>query len=66
MISEADAKRLEEYNNEPVYYCRHCLSLRIKTTCGEDFCDNCNSTDIDSCHISEWQDMMNKRFNKQF
>lgn len=45
----------EEYNNEPVYYCKRCHSLNI-TILSDDFdcCEDCGSTDIDSCHIEEW------------
>lgn len=47
----------EDYNNEPVYYCAHCLSLKIKTVAGFDFCDECGGTDIKACHINEWNKM---------
>ena len=30
----------EDYNNEPVYYCKNCLSLKIKVVGGYDFCDD--------------------------
>ena len=49
----------EEYNNEPVFYCVDCLSLKIKNlaeTEGLDYCDDCGSTNIDSCHIEEWEE----------
>ena len=43
----------EDYNNEPVYYCRHCLSLKIKVVGGYDFCDECGSTNITTAHIED-------------
>lgn len=57
----------EDYNNIPVHYCTRCLSLKIKILDKYvDYCDNCGSTNIDSCHIDEWQEMYKKRFNKNF
>ena len=37
----------EEYNNEPVYYCSDCLSLRIRDIDGTEYCDKCGSTNIE-------------------
>lgn len=48
-----------EFDEEPVYYCKHCHSLKI---IGDDFfsfCDNCGSTDIDSTDIFTWEKMNN-------
>ena len=41
----------EEYNSLPVFYCKECLSLNIKTVAGTEFCDDCSSTDIGQCSI---------------
>lgn len=56
----------EDYNNEPVCYCRNCLSLRIKTEDGLEYCDKCGSTDTCECHIDEWERIYYKRFGKNF
>ena len=52
----------EEYNSIPVYYCRECLSLRVRSldddTC---YCDDCGSTDIDKDSIDNWEVMKNKK-----
>ena len=37
----------EDYNNEPVYYCTECMSLRIRNIDGTDYCDKCGSTNIE-------------------
>lgn len=50
----------EEYNSVPVYYCKHCHSLRIKTIPfmeNVDFCDSCGSTDIAQISIEEWEEL---------
>lgn len=35
----------EEYNNIPVVYCKHCLSLAIRNSDGIDYCDKCGGTE---------------------
>lgn len=32
-----------EYNEEPVYYCKACLSLHIVEEHGNDLCKNCGA-----------------------
>lgn len=60
-----DAK--EEYNKEPVYYCRKCLSLKIKALDSFiDFCDECGGTDIAITDIYTWQEMYKSKYNKDF
>lgn len=58
------------YDDEPVYYCHDCHSLKIK--CDDAFehdgwsgmyCDRCGSTDIQECTIQEWlrvEDLLHK------
>ena len=53
----------EDYNNEPVFYCTECLSLRVRTIDGTDYCDKCGSTDIQECHIEEWEQKYIKKYN---
>jgi len=55
----------EEYNNEPVFYCKNCLSLKVLSIEGvkdTDFCDTCSSTDIGSCSIEEWRQMYRDKY----
>lgn len=55
----------EEYNNEPVFYCKDCLSLRVKTVTEGldlDFCDDCGSTNIATAHIEEWRALYRDRY----
>lgn len=58
-----------EYNNIPVYYCKQCLSLKIKTIphiVDMDYCDNCNSTNIDKTSIFEWEEMFKNRYGYNY
>ena len=51
----------EEFNNEPVLYCKNCLSLRIMSDeLIGDYCPDCGSTDIEECHIEEWLELKRK------
>ena len=47
----------EQYNSIPVYYCSECLSLRIITLDGQDFCDECGNITIKQCSIEEWEEL---------
>lgn len=56
-----------EFNDEPVYYCPHCLSLKIKVLDQfVDYCDDCGCTDIETTDIFTWRSMYKKRFGKEF
>ena len=54
---------MEEYNDIPVFYCKDCLALNIKTVAGDlEYCDRCGSTDIGNLHIEAWQGLYRKRY----
>jgi hypothetical protein len=45
----------QDYNEEPVTYCKRCHSLNIITGDGfPDYCDDCGSTDLEEESIYEW------------
>lgn len=55
----------EQYNNEPVFYCKSCLSLKVKTVIVDsdlDYCDECGSTDIGQTSIEEWRNLYKERY----
>lgn len=59
----------QEYNEEPVFYCRNCLSLKIKTVQVDsnlDYCDECGSTDIAQTNIEEWRNTYKTRYGTDF
>lgn len=67
----------EDYNNIPVAYCKTCLSLSIKdielkTTTSSDikrevtYCVTCSNTEIEKCHINEWEEKYENKYNKKF
>ncbi len=56
---------LKEYNDEPVHYCKNCLSLNIKTVVAGldlDYCDDCGGTDIAQSNIDNWEDFYRKKY----
>lgn len=60
---------LNEYNVEPVYYCKHCLSLRIRSITDiskTDYCDKCGSLDINKSSIQEWEDEYKSRYGNDY
>ena len=55
----------EDYNRLPVYYCKHCGSLKIMTVpqgIAEDYCDDCGSTDIGKANIEIWLELQRTTF----
>ena len=55
----------KEYNDEPVFYCKSCLSLGVKTVASGldlDYCKDCGSTDIGQAHIEDWQNLYRERY----
>ena len=63
-----------DYEEEPIWYCRTCLSMRILNSSGNGddidgdptpcYCDDCGSTDIavtGKYGIKEIEDLKNKR-----
>ena len=61
-----------DYNAIPVFYCKHCLSLNIKTVDESidteylDFCANCGSTEIGQTDIHTWEKMYEQKYGKIF
>ena len=61
-----------DYNAIPVFYCKHWLSLNIKTVDESvdteylDFCANCGSTEIEQTDIHTWEKMYEQKYGKNF
>ena len=54
----------EEFNQEPVHYCKQCLSIKIMRVAGMDdaaYCDDCGSTDIGETSIEEWRRLFREK-----
>lgn len=55
------------YNDEPVYFCKKCLSLKVMVL-GEQFeyCDECGNTDIGTSHIDEWKELYHNKYGENY
>lgn len=54
----------EEYDLEPVVYCKECISLRILRVQDQDYCDECGCTDIASGSIYDWAEEYSKNYGE--
>ena len=66
VIIEDNLDSSPNYNDEPVYYCQNCLSLKVMAFGKEDYCDICGSTCIGTTHIKAWERMYKDKYNKEF
>ena len=67
MNSPDNNKTVQDFNDEPVLYCKRCLSLLImEDECVGDYCPECGSTDVGETQIEEWEKLYKKKYNKNF
>lgn len=69
MSNSNTGNQLNEYNSEPVLYCKHCLSLKIRNIPkmeDSDYCDECGSTNIGECSIEEWETLYENKYGYNF
>lgn len=55
-----------EYDDEPVVYCKRCLSLAIRSEEDTDYCDKCGSTEIDEANIFDWEKMYGCKYGGNY
>lgn len=61
------SQNMEDYNNEPVVYCKNCLSLKIMILNGNvDYCDECGCTDTGTTDIESWRKMYREKYGRDF
>lgn len=62
-------KSPEYYNSEPVFYCKHCLSLKVlgvEYIDDAEYCDECGSTNIEKTTIEEWEKLYKGRYGVKY
>lgn len=66
--SEVESNLQSDYNDEPVFYCKHCLSLKIRDAGLPDllYCDDCGSADVLQTSIEEWEKMYKDKHGFKF
>lgn len=55
-----------EYNEEPVIYCSHCLSLDIRGFSNIDYCNECGSTDMSMDNIKNWEQLYEDKYGVKY
>lgn len=56
----------DDYNAEPVVYCKRCLSLAVRSAEGTDYCDKCGSTEVEEANIFDWEKMYGLKYGGNF
>lgn len=59
----------EDYDEDPVYYCKRCLSLNIREIPiiqNQDYCEDCGATDIGQTSIEEWNRMYKEKYGHDY
>jgi hypothetical protein len=59
----------DSYEEDPVYYCKRCLSLSICSVPyieGQDYCRECGATDIGITDIETWKTYYRERYGHDF
>ena len=68
-MGDGEQLTMKELNSEPVYYCKSCLSLRIRSVGhmeDSEYCDQCGSTDIGVTSIEEWEELYIQRYGHRY
>lgn len=66
ILSSQEINTKEDYNNIPVSYCKHCLSLAIYTSGDVIYCDKCGSVEIVEGHIEKWEGLHQLKYGHKF
>jgi hypothetical protein len=57
------------YDDDPVYYCKRCLSLNIRQMPimeSMDYCDDCGCVDIGQTDIDHWNEMYRAKYGHDY
>ena len=67
-IDTLEFKEPTKYDEEPVVYCKKCLSLRILRMGLDDlvYCDNCGGTDTGELNIKEWETLYKNKYGFKY
>jgi len=58
-----------DYDDEPVYYCKRCLSLNIRQIPmleGQYYCAECGTVELATATIDEWKELYRKKYGKDY
>ena len=65
LIRQAD---IDSEPEDPVFYCQHCLSLKImeETKTNKSYCGACGNFDIMRTSIQLWEDLYQNEYGKKY
>jgi len=62
-----DSLTRAEFNREPVFFCKHCLSLNVQQDeFAGDYCADCGKTDIRELTLSQWEQLYKDKYGYKF
>ena len=59
----------ESYDDEPVYYCKRCLSLKVcqmPMVTDQCYCEDCGTVDIGETSFEEWDEMYVEKYGHHY
>lgn len=56
----------EDYNNEPVHFCKQCLSLAIIEDNQLVYCEKCGNTSLGEEHVEHWKRLYKFRYGEEY
>ncbi len=59
----------DEYDSEPVYFCKRCLSLNIQKLPAmpkQYYCAECGNVELESADIETWKNLYKARYGKDY
>ena len=59
---------MDEYNNEPMHFCKTCLSANIRELSSSNLfvCGECGNSKLDEAKVNDWIEMYTKEYGKPF
>lgn len=60
-------RTLSDYNEEPVVYCKNCLSLNIRVLdSNTNYCDCCGNVETEEIDIYSWEKLYEDKYGVKF
>jgi hypothetical protein len=59
----------DSYDDDPVFYCKRCLSLNIRpmpVVDNQDYCADCSSADVGQTDIETWKKMYEEKYGHPY
>ena len=59
----------QSYEEEPVYYCKRCLSLNVRQMpmiVEQNYCGDCGTVDIGEASFEEWEEMYIEKYGHPY